>query len=51
MSKLPNHIELEFETNEGYEIKKRDDEVIQELVETVNTLIDVVANLKEQLLL
>ena len=40
MSHLPEKIDLTFETNEGYEIQKRDDDLIQELVEQWNNLVD-----------
>lgn len=40
MSNLPEKIDLTIETNEGYEIDKRDDDLVRELVEQWNNLVD-----------
>lgn len=40
MSYPPEKIELTIDTNEGFEIEKRDDDLIRELVEQWNNLVD-----------
>lgn len=40
MKELPEKIELSFETNEGFEHLKSDDDLIKELIDGFNQLID-----------
>jgi len=40
MSNQPQKIDTHIETSEGYEIEKRDDDLIQELIEQWNNLVD-----------
>jgi hypothetical protein len=37
---LPNPVISEYETNEGYIIKRRDDEIIEDLVCSFNDLLE-----------
>jgi hypothetical protein len=48
MNELPSKIEKTIETNEGYEIDKRDDKLIEELMDGFNALIDYLTE-REQL--
>lgn len=40
MSNLPDKIDVTFETNEGYEYSRTDRDILDDLVYTVNKLIE-----------
>ena len=44
MSNLPDPIERTWESNEGYEYERRDDELIYELIEKFNELLHYLEN-------
>lgn len=49
MSKIPDPIDLKFETNEGYTFKRRDEAILEELVEKFNQLVTYLDSISERL--